>query len=353
MGDTVYVEKRGKFAKPKKFTEEHRKQIIDHINQIPRCESHYSGAKTSREYLSSDLNVHRLYKAFQTTNLNTLVTYKLYTKVFKQEFPKLSFIPPRSDTCRVCDELACKIKVSKKSSELMVSKSDLELHHRKAEQKQNAASSQLPGSNHSTICIDLQQVLFVPTLVHTDMFYKRQLSCYNFCVHMCDTNKAVMCMWHEGIAQRGSNEMISCLLQVFNTHDFKDNLVVWSDNCSGQNKNRVMIFFFMYLVAIGLFTKIEHTFFVSGHSFLPCDRDFALIEKRKKCCKVFVPSELKDIVLSSTHNRKFEVLEMTKSKFFQFQSVCDTLINTKNLNISKVAMIKYSADGRVEIKKNI
>ncbi|KAJ8941254.1 hypothetical protein NQ314_010452 [Rhamnusium bicolor] len=189
-----------------------------------------------------DLNVHRLYKAFQTKNPNTLVTYKLYTKVFKQEFPKLSFRPPRSDTCRVCDKLACKIKASKKSSDLAVSKSALELHHRKAEQalrvlKQNAASSQLPGSNQSTIYIDLQQVLFVPTLVHSNMFYKRHLSCYNFCVHMCDTDKA-MCMWHEGIAQRGSNEMISCLLQVFNANDLKDDLVVWSDNCAGQNKNR-------------------------------------------------------------------------------------------------------------------
>ncbi|KAJ8931167.1 hypothetical protein NQ314_015942 [Rhamnusium bicolor] len=177
-------------------------------------------------------------RLFKPKNPNTLVTYKLYTKVFKQEFPKLSFRPPRSDTCRVCDELACKIKASKKSSDLVVSKSALELHHRKAGQalrvlKQNAASSQLPGSNQSTICIDLQQVLFVPTLVHSDMFYKRQLSCYNFCVHMFDTDKAIMCMWHEGIAQRGSNEMISCLLQVFNTHDFKDDLVVWRDNCAG------------------------------------------------------------------------------------------------------------------------
>lgn len=356
MGDTVYVEKRGKFEKPKKFTDEHRTLIVNQINKIPRCESHYSRAKSSREYVSPELNVHRLYKALQTENPNTLVTYKFYTKVFKEEFPKLSFRPPRSDTCRVCDELACKIKASKKTSELMASKAALEIHHRKAERafallKQNAADSQLPGSNQSTICIDLQQVLFVPTLVHSDMFYKRQLSCYNFCVHTCDTDKAIMCMWHEGVAQRGSNEIISCLLQVFNTNHFKDSLVVWSDNCSGQNKNRVMIFFFMYLVAIGLFIKIEHKFLLSGHSFLPCDRDFALIEKRKKCCKAFVPSELKDIVLSSTHNKKFEVIEMMKNKFFEFQSVCDNLINTKNINVSKVSMIKYTANGRVETKK--
>lgn len=356
IGETVYSEKRGKFPKAKKFNEEHRRQIVEHINCIPRCESHYSRAKTSREYLSPDLNLHRLFKSFQLQNPNTLITYRLYAEVFKKEFPKLSFRAPRSDTCRVCDEWQCKIKASKKDPELSTNRNALELHQRKAERamellKQDAASSQLPGSNQSVICIDLQQVMFVPTLVHSDMFYKRQLSCYNFCVHICETSKAIMCMWHEGIAQRGSNEIISCILQVFNSYYYKRNLVIWSDNCSGQNKNRNMIFFLMYLVVIGLFDQIEHKFLSSGHSFLPCDRDFALIEKRKKCCKAFVPSELKDVVLSSTHNRKFEVLEMSQNKFLQFQAVADSLINTKNINVSKVCAIKYSANGNVQVKK--
>ncbi|KAJ8940782.1 hypothetical protein NQ314_010592 [Rhamnusium bicolor] len=85
----------------------------------------------------------------------------------KGENIQLSFKPPRSDTCRVCDELQCKIKSSSSATESTANKGLLELHQRKAEKametlKQNAATSQLPGSNISTICIDLQQINTMP-----------------------------------------------------------------------------------------------------------------------------------------------------------------------------------------------
>lgn len=75
-------------------------------------------------------------------------------------------------------------------------------------------SSQTPNSKITTMAVDLQQVIFVPTLTHSDMFYCRQLSTYNLCVHVGDSNDSYMCTWHEGIAGRGANEIASCLLKV-------------------------------------------------------------------------------------------------------------------------------------------
>ncbi|KAJ4433822.1 hypothetical protein ANN_16134 [Periplaneta americana] len=51
-------------------------------------------------------------------------------------------------------------------------------------------------------------------------------------------------------------------------------------------------------VAIGLFEHIER-FLLSGHSFLQCDSDFTLIEKRQKVTKAFNPSDLLKIVQDS------------------------------------------------------
>lgn len=62
----------------------------------------------------------------------------------------------------------------------------------------------------------------------------------------------------------------------------KQKLVVWSDNCVGQNKNKMLLFLWIYLVTKGYFQEINQKFLVSGHSFLSCDRDFAHIEKRKR-----------------------------------------------------------------------
>ena len=48
----------------------------------------------------------------------------------------------------------------------------------------------------------------VPTLTHGSMFYLRQLWVYNFGIHDCSRDAAVMCMWNETIAGRGANEIM-------------------------------------------------------------------------------------------------------------------------------------------------
>ena len=129
------------------------------------------------------------------------------------------------------------------------------------------------------------------------MFYRCQLSCYNFGVYVGDTMESYLCMWDESVAGRGGNEIPSCVLKVLNKGiTNKKNLIVWSDNCGAQNKNRIIVFLFLFLVAHGMFQNIEQKFLVSGHSFLPCDSDFALIEKREAVTKAYVLNDLHKIV---------------------------------------------------------
>lgn len=360
MGESIYNEKRGKYNKPCKFSESDRLDVKTHINSIPRCESHYTRARSSKEYLSPDLSVNRLFKAFKEKYPDTNVTYKFYLKVFSEDFPNVSFRKPRTDTCRVCDRLQCEIKCTKSP----ISKTivfQLEKHQRKAEKaqalmKHDIAFSQQPHSDISVLCMDLQQVMFVPTLSHSDMFYKRQLSCYNFGVHLGDTNKAYMCMWNECEAGRGANEIASCLFYVLNNVvGLKKHVVLYSDNCCAQNKNRIILFMLMFLVYTGTYDIIEQKFLVTGHSFLPCDRDFAIIEKRKRVCSAYVPEDLHKVVKSACHTNKFNVVDMTEQPFLDFQTAADSLINTKELNISKLAAIRVTSAnlGYVETKESL
>ncbi|KAJ8941649.1 hypothetical protein NQ314_010293 [Rhamnusium bicolor] len=157
--------------------------------------------------------------------------------------------------------------------------------------RKETTDSQLPGSDICCISFDLQQVLFVPKLTHSDMFYLSQLSCYNLGIHLSDTNRAFMCMWHEGVSGRGGNEIASTILKVLNSGITEEkHLLVWSDNCAGQNKNRMVIYVLVFLVLHQVFDTIEYNFLISGHSFMCCDRDFALIEKRKRVMKAIIPN---------------------------------------------------------------
>jgi hypothetical protein len=47
-------------------------------------------------------------------------------------------------------------------------------------------------------------------------------------------------------------------------------------------------------------TQIHHKFLVSGHSFLPCDRDFRVIEKQKKYHpEVYIPNDWITVILKA------------------------------------------------------
>lgn len=60
-------------------------------------------------------------------------------------------------------------------------------------------------------------------------------------------------------------------------------LVLISDGCPGQNKNKTMVHFLFSIVhVLKLFKKGTYLFPVRGHSYLTNDQDFSLISAQKK-----------------------------------------------------------------------
>ena len=79
------------------------------------------------------------------------------------------------------------------------------------------------------------------------------------------------------------DEIGSCLLKALPTMlGNKRKLIVWSDSGSGQNKNFKMMCVWLHMVESGMLDEVVHKFFVPGHSMMDTDRDFGLIEKRKR-----------------------------------------------------------------------
>ncbi|GBM32079.1 hypothetical protein AVEN_150068-1 [Araneus ventricosus] len=291
-------------------SDDDRNLVRCHILSFPREVSHYSRKKSKKEYLSPDLNRSRLYTAFKKQYPQSNVTRAYYVSVFKEDFPKLKFARPRTDTCNKCDKLNASVSISASPAEKRIAETQLQLHILKNDEAQDimredTIRSQMPGSSVTVFAMDLQQVLFVPTLIHSRMFYSRQISCYNLCIHDSTNNESYINMWHEGIAGRGGNEVASCLFKIMTTKVTTRRVILWADNCSGQNENRMILIILIYLVPKNFLDKITIKFFVSGHSFMPCDRDIGLIEKRKRNCKALAPSDLDDVITSSRPSKSF------------------------------------------------
>ncbi|MPC80009.1 hypothetical protein E2C01_074572 [Portunus trituberculatus] len=104
---------------------------------------------------------------------------------------------------------------------------------------------------------------------------------YNFGVHnLKETTPAMLYVWNKSLAKRGSSEIGSCLLQYINTYvpALTTKLVIFSDNCGGENKNLNLSLLMIRFVQSGRFCSIKHYFLMSGHSYMSCDRDFGNLE---------------------------------------------------------------------------
>lgn len=103
------TEKRGGDKKSSLFSDK-KNAIMKLINKLKCIEAHYCRSESSRMYLSSDLNIRKLYKLYsdQTTEAEK-VKESYFRHIFNSKY-NLSFSSPRTDVCSTCLEYCEKIK---------------------------------------------------------------------------------------------------------------------------------------------------------------------------------------------------------------------------------------------------
>ena len=119
----------------------------------------------------------------------------------------------------------------------------------------------------------------------------------------------------------------------------------------GQNKNLYILLMFMFLVARGILQEVHMDFMVSGHSYLPCDRGFGVIErvcKRKQ--KIQCPDHYVRIIenIEGTATNKME-----SGDFLDIKSLKKRITERKPkppLLFSKASKIVISRDHSMRYK---
>jgi hypothetical protein len=159
-----------------------------------------------------------------------------------------------------------------------------------------------------------------------------------------------MYTWIETTAGRGANEMSSCILKWINERLAEnpiDVLVIFADNCPSQCKNKIICALAMHLVHCGRVKQVEWKYLLSGHSFLPCDQAFGLIEKQIKY--VDLVWSLDDYVTcmeNASVVKPFIITVMTREDFFNFLAIINdkrvVVKNPKGRLFSKASQIVIS-----------
>ena len=269
-----------------------------------------------------------MHQLFREKHPNETISYETYRKVFNNEY-NISFGYPRSDTCSKCDTLRSQIlQVSVQIDNSPDDRSlhqrrlrletEKEVHQRKAEtfytRKRYAKTKAKTTDEVMAIAFDFQREMPCPNKATNDVYYRRQLSLHSFNIHALATDSVHIYAYDETVAKKGADEVTSMLLHYFQHYVPREvrTLLLFCDSCCGQNKNYTMIRFLYYVVhSKGLFDCIKLTFPERGHSYMECDRDMGLINRKSD---VELPGDWMNVFKSARkHPSAYEVVQVTQN----------------------------------------
>lgn len=176
------TDQRGKHTNRRTIDESIIQDIRDHINGIPRIESHYLRASTSREFIDGSKIVKELWRDFRNTR-NTQqpkVEYWLYHNVFTTQF-NIGFHQPKKDRCDLCVEFELS-SIDRKS--ILKEKHQKHLEEKALCRQEKKNDRMSLAEDNSNICgvYDLQAVMQCPTGDSSAFYYVSKLNCLNFTV---------------------------------------------------------------------------------------------------------------------------------------------------------------------------
>jgi hypothetical protein len=130
--------------------------------------------------------------------------------------------------------------------------------------------------------------------------------------------------------------LYSCVLaycdQLAKAQSWCETITAFSDSCVGQNRNCKMALMWAYVCQKYKFKQINHKFLVSGHSYLPNDADFDVVEQQlRKKTEIFTFKKWHKQIAKCCNTNPYKVVEMHADNFFLIHNLAELL------NIRKVS----------------
>lgn len=211
-----------------------------HISSYPTVESHYCRESTKIEYLHSELSITKMYAMYRERcdeGFIGAVSEAIYRCTFCTEF-NLSFHKPSKDQCDACTIYGMIQEPTAEQREVQKN------HQERKQEARDAKAADKAAPGVLAVCFDLMKVFNAPKLAIGKAYYKRKLAVYNLTFFNLNTSQGRCYVWHKGVAGRGANEISTCVIKYLRDIDEAGehrHVVLYSDTCGGQNRNRIVI----------------------------------------------------------------------------------------------------------------
>ncbi|XP_070183840.1 uncharacterized protein [Littorina saxatilis] len=328
---TCDAEKRGKQSQRGNSKDSEKDEIRKHINSFARVESHYARKDSTREYLESSLSLLKMYELYvqkrEKEGCKAPASETTYRYVFNREF-NISFHKRMKDRCDICAAYENGYYDHTEEGEYK-KHNQMKEDSRKFKDEVKARLKDDPSL--AAAVFDLEEVLPTPSSVESCLYYKRKLNTYNLTVYDYRNGQGYCNVWAETASSRGSNEIASCVyryLERISKEGGVKKVVLFSDSCGGQNRNKNFLTMLWYALTKFHFDEIEHVFFVSGHSQNEGDSMHSVIERMSRHVAVYTPSQwAQNMRTAKRHAPLYIVDELVQSDFFDFKKVAELLKN--------------------------
>lgn len=213
----------------------------------------------------------------------------------------IGFGTPATDVCSTCLCLRENIKRADNQKQKVEKMTQLCVHKLRAKRFFDILRDESP--NVVTFSYDCQKNMPLPKIPDQATYYSRQFYVYNFTMVQGSSkckltkNNVFSYTWSELDRPKGSCEVASAVYHRLKSTNFgpgTDTVRLVSDGCGGQNKHSILLMMCQKWLAHAPsnIKTVELVFPVTGHSFLPPDRVFGLIEKSvRRKTTILQPSE--------------------------------------------------------------
>ena len=186
---------------------------------------------------------------------------------------------------------------------------------------------------------------------------------YGLGIHDASNNICSVYNWTEFEGKKSINNIVSCILCCINAKGYYSQsygknhrmpeIAILVDNCSGQNKNNLLIRFLNMIKEGGFFGTATLNFYIKGHTNHYCGRAFKRIQVLHQKQNLFTFEKCCEI-LNVINN--VEVIQMFHQNFFDLESILNDIYDrpdTKTVNINHVLHMKNIQYTLVSVKSSM
>lgn len=268
----VEAKKREKHSDHSKVDPAIRQSIHGFINSIPRIESHYLRAQTTREFINGGKSIaglHRDYVEDCRSKQKPFGNLTLFSRIFNEEF-NISLFIPKKDQCECCTAFN---NASNDEKEKLREGYDTHLREKELARKEKK-EDKLHAENNDNVVVavfDLQAVMLAPRGDVSILYYKSKINSYNLTVSDLKLDDVHCYFWYEAEGNRGAIEIGTCVFKYLEMIADKKNsedldIVLFSDNCCGQQKNTFIFGMYLFAVQKLKIKSITHKFLIKGRT---------------------------------------------------------------------------------------